>query len=493
MKGLEQQGLWDLSLEMCRYGEAIGRMEDNGILIDVDFVKEAIINCNEKQSELEAEIYNKAGQEFNLNSPAQVCKFLQIPSSNRQALEDSTHPIAMLLNDFRKYGRARDTYYIPFLECLDPNNRLHPDIELLTAAGRASIKRPALQTLPRESAIYNVRGAVISPPGKTLVDCDESQIELRLLAHMSQDPNLIYAYNNGIDVHTQTAEMLNIPRQVAKRVNFSVVYGAGIVGLINSLRMEGIKLIQLLGTLDDSIWQEAERTGYALSKNMRRKKDEVYPEWGTEEGRLYWTELGASKNILDDYNKRFPAVKAWVDKTIAFAERNRYVKMWTGRVRRFPNMTLKDGRTYSKAYSAPNPVIQGGANEVLRIAITNMDAEFQAYGPEAPTLHLAVHDSVILEINDNALDFWIPKILSHMALEKVVRFAVPLKADAKYGARWNTLVPWDMEFNGQPLRKLSVSVLKEKQEFFVKNPKSFKDELKAVEAELSYRAEKGIP
>jgi hypothetical protein len=122
-----------------------------------------------------------------------------------------------------------------------------------------------------------------------------------------------------------------------------------------------------------------------------------------------------------------------------------------------------------------------------------MDAEFQAYGPEAPTLHLAVHDSVIFEIDDNALDFWIPKILSHMALEKVVRFAVPLKADAKYGARWNTLVPWDMSFHGQPLRKINNGLLSDIRSSFSVEPKKYKDELKAIEAELSYRAEKGIP
>jgi DNA polymerase-1 len=443
VKGLEQQGLWDLAIDICRYGEAVGRMEDNGCLIDTDFVNQAVINCNEKQSELELEIHRQAGTEFNLNSPAQVGKVLGMKSTARQALEDSEHPIAMLLNDYRKWGRARDTYFIPFLECLDENNRLHPDFALLTAAGRASIKRPALQTLPRESEIYNVRGAIVSPPGKTLVDCDESQIELRILAHMSQDPNLIYAYNNGIDVHTQTAELLNIPRQVAKRVNFTAIYGAGPQGLVNSLRLEGVKLIDLLQTMDIFTCENAEETGFYLAKNMRRKKDETYPEWSTEEGKLFWTELGASKNILDDYNKRFPAIKAWIDKTVSFAQRNRYVKMWTGRVRRFPDILLKDGRLYNKAYAAPNPVIQGGANEVLRIAITNMDAEFQAYGPEAPTMHLAVHDSVIFEINDNALDFWIPKILSHMALEKVVRFAVPLKSDAKYGKRWNELKGWE--------------------------------------------------
>jgi hypothetical protein len=164
--------------------------------------------------------------------------------------------------------------------------------------------------------------------------------------------------------------------------------------------------------------------------------------------------------------------------------------MWTGRVRRFPDIFLKDGRLYNKAYAAPNPVIQGGANEVLRIAITNMDSEFQAYGPEAPTMHLAVHDSVIFEIADNALDFWIPKILSHMSLEKVVRFAVPLKADGKYGARWNTLVPWDMELDGQPLRKLSEEVLKDTYSAYFPEPKKYKDELKAIENEFKYRREK---
>lgn len=441
---LEAEGLWELATNpktgICPYGRAIGRMESNGILMDVEFIDRAIENCNQKQSELEMHCYTVAGQEFNLNSPAQIKTLTGLESTAREFLEVSEHPVAQAINEYRQWGRARDTYFLVFKEYLDKDNRLHPDLLLLTVAGRASMKRPSMNTLPRESDIYNVRGAIVASPGYRLGDIDYSQIELRLLAHHSGDKNLINAYENGIDIHQQTADMIGVSRQVAKRVNFSVVYGSGPAGLVNSLRMERVYLYKLLDELPQTVKDSALNTAVTLFK----KDNGIAWMNATPEQKQTYLELGAAKNVLEDYKRRFPQVEAYLKRTLEFAKTQRYTEMWTGRRRRYPNMKSAAGGAYNLSRTAPNNQIQGGAAELLRLAITKMDRKFEqekSSGP-VPRLLLQVHDSILVEVPDNEdFDGWVGYIVKTMT--GIAKFRVPIEADAKVGYRWNELTKWE--------------------------------------------------
>lgn len=717
-KQLEAQGLWPLVAHprtgICRYGEAIGKMEENGLLMDRAYIVAQIKNCEEKQAELEQKCYEAAGQIFNLRSAQQVCALTGLESSAREFLEVSEHPTAQLINEYRQWGRAKDTYFKVFLEYLDKEDRLHPDLLLLTVSGRASMKKPSMNTLPRESDIYNVRGAIIADPGWVLIDvdyclhpdtlvqtvqgdkkiselkkgdvvysyrnsevfcnfvsasspikplpaykitldngkeiiassdhkwivrstsdtsdirktedlkvnnrlmpfrrlrqksgyinlyaekafgqytiehreimrclngglpdnchihhkdgnksnnlpenleildelehlshhakinyqrqdhtlrianqkisvqhrrsykgegnpnfgkgtsyvtnclkCDKeiqsapsqarkycskdcfqaaqkhglnhritkieyigiqpmwaitvendhnfaleagvftcnSQLELRLLAHHSADPNLLRAYNNGIDVHQQTADMIGVPRQVAKRVNFSVVYGAGPEGLVHSLRMERVYLYRLVEDLGFEVVNDAYVTGQKLfSKAMGLKWD-----FATNEQKQQYMELGAAKNILEDYKLRFPLVDAYAKRAIEFAKRNRYTEMWTGRRRRYPDQKSATGGTYNLSRTAPNNQIQGGGSELLRLAITKLDRRFDTVEEETrPRMLLQVHDSLLTKVRVEGRDYWTEIIVNTM--QSVAKFKVPIVADAKTGFRWNELEKWE--------------------------------------------------
>ncbi len=448
MTSLEQQGLWPLALEYNRYSQAVGRAETTGIKIDVPFVEATIAECVKRKAELEDVAYLIAKKPFNMNSPKQIGEIIGQVSTKREDLEACEHPVAQLIVESRAYDKARGTYLEVFLDTMDENELIHVDMIVTgPVTGRMAIKRPAFNTLPRTSdpykpeAMKKVRGAVIAREGYTLVEIDYSQVELRILAHLSGDPNLINAYQNGIDVHTQTAEIIGVPRQVGKKANFTAVYMAGPPGFVRSLRMDRVWLRKLLPDQPLEVRLKAERTGKTIYTNKTGSRW----QFATEAEKVEYLELGWARNILDTYNERFPLVKAFSDRTIEFAKRNRYVQMWSGRIRRFPQLySPLQGRWYNEARTAPNSVVQGGAAELLRKAITNIDIKFEklkADGVKVPLLILAVHDSLLIEVPTGEESYWIPFVLWEM--ENVAKFKCPIVADAKSGTRWSELKGWE--------------------------------------------------
>lgn len=406
---LEKQNLFELFLgakeDLCDYVGAIHRMEWNGVLVDKEFVMAQIERCNTEQKRLEEEAFALAGKAFNLASPKQIGEIIGQKETNKEALEECEHPVAQAILQSRKWGKARGTYFEPFLEKLDTKGRMHPDFFLHgTVAGRAS--GSVFMTFPRESDFFNVRGSLIAPPDYVMADFDYSQAELRLYAFYSKEPILIKAYQDGIDIHTQTAQLLGLEsmgftpklaRQIGKRINFTTIYGAGPDGLIHALKMEGVKC----------------------------------EEWGID----YFK----AKEFLDRYRNRFPRANRWVRDTTNFAERNKYVRLWTGRIRRYPSFKANYGGTYTKAHTAVNNVIQGGVAEIVRIAITRLDRMIQGTGIE---LWLQVHDSIVMAIPESLVEEWVPKVLRKM--ETVAKFgSVPIVADCKIGKRWNEMKPYE--------------------------------------------------
>lgn len=407
---LEAVNLYELFLgakeDLCDYARAVHRMEWNGLLVDQEYVEQQIERCHREQERLREEAFRLAGGEFNLASPKQVGELIGQKATNKEALEECEHPVAQTVLEYRKWGKAEGTYFQPFKTKLDGKGRIHPDFFLHgTVSGRAS--GSVFMTFPRENDTYNVRGMVVAPPGYTMVDADLSQAELRLYAFFTKEPLLVKAYQENTDIHTQTAQLLGLEamgfppkqaRQIGKRINFTTIYGAGPDGLIHALKMEGVRGIS---------YEQA-------------------------------------KEFLDRYRSRFPRAARWMRETNAFAQRNGYVRLWTGRLRRFPTLTAGHGGTYNKSHTAVNNIIQGGVSEIIRVAITRIDRMIEDTPIE---LWLQVHDSLVLVMPDDYVEEWVPKVLKKM--ETVAKFGeVPIVSEAKVGKRWNELVAWEGEKNG---------------------------------------------
>jgi len=333
---LDQQGLTDIWIEINEYSKAITNMEKRGVLIDPnlcqDFKDEAEKKCEQIKQEIEKHTYKG----FNPNSVPQMRKVLGQKETDKHTLAKSEHPIAPLVIDYRAWSKAVSTYYNGFLELADPNYRIHPNLNIIgTISGRLSCQKPNLQALPKKKDQYRVRDLVIAPPGHVLMAWDWSQAELRLLAHYTQDPFFISAFQENRDIHQATAEALGIPRNYAKRINFGIVYGLGADGLSDML---GIPYNQ-------------------------------------------------AKQYLNKYHKNAPGVRKLYNTAQKLAEKYRYIPMWTGRLRHY--------RQEDATHKAMSNLIQGGVAEMMRIAVTELNNYLRNTDSY---MNLQVHDEILFEI-----------------------------------------------------------------------------------------------
>lgn len=392
---LEREDYYHLIPQLGEYSLVIQRMEEHGLLIDPLVTKDKSEDAANCMKEIIQEIYMTTGMKINPNSWIQVKDMLlenseafrKLPMyaqiTNEDTLSKIEDPLCQLITEYHKWSKVKGTYYDMFLELLDKNNRVHPSVKIHgTVTGRLSCPKPAVQTIPRldkKNYMYRVKDCVIAPSGALLIERDMSQLELRLACHFSEDANMMEAYTKGEDLHTKTATMLGISRQDAKPVNFGFLYGAGAESFqIFAESKYGLKL-----SLDDA-------------KRFRRKFFDAYPG-------------------LVVYNR----------KVNSFAERNGYIRLWTGRKRHF---TKKDD--YHKAL---NCIIQGGAAEMLRISMTRLDREFQRYGEGAPNILIQIHDALLFEIVEGEVDYWMPIIKKEMEL---TGFKIPMLSEAKVGKCW---------------------------------------------------------
>ena len=380
------------------------RMEKVGVPFNREYLERFGRELDEKCKGIEKEIHSIAGEEFNINSTKQLARVLfeklklkplkktktgystDVETLTALALEG--HKIAKLLLEYRKLSKLNSTFVRGILKHVDESGRVHTTfIQTGTATGRLSSAEPNLQNLPVSDEISKkIRYAVEAPEGKTLVWADYSQIELRILAHLSGDETLINAYKKGKDIHSETAYHLfgrvdDRLRRIAKTVNFGIIYGMSPHGL-------------------------AERLGIPV-----------------EEAAKY----------IDTYFKKFPKVKEYIDSTVEEAYKKGYVKTLFGRKRPLPELKSpnKNIRNFGER-AAVNATVQGTAADIMKMAMVELFKpleEFDAF------MILQVHDEIVVEAPQGAENEVKEKIKD--AMESVVTLSVPLLVEVESGRHWN--------------------------------------------------------
>ena len=382
-------------------------MEENGIALDLNFLDQLSISFSETIQDLENQIIEIAGESFNVSSPKQVGEVLFEKmglkggkktatgqySTSEAILEKIDHPITALIIEYRGLTKLKSTYTDGLLKQANPETqRVHTSYhQALTATGRLSSTDPNLQNIPvRENIGRQIRQAFIAPEGRILLAADYSQIELRLMAHFSQDEALVHAFNHGQDVHSRTAsEVLGVAledvtsdqRRQAKAVNFGLLYGMSEFGLIRQL-------------------------GFTREE---------------------------SQNYIKQYFHRYPGIYEYMQRTRQIALEQGFVETITGRRLYTPdikasNMMVRKGAERA-AINAP---LQGSAAEIIKMAMIEVD---KILPKNQAKLLLQVHDELVFEVNEDIADEISVKIQDVM--QKVVTLSVPLLVEVGKGKNWN--------------------------------------------------------
>lgn len=377
------------------------KMENRGIRIDVPFLKDYGEALGQDISLVEKQIHEIAGVPFNVASPKQLAGVLFESlglqgtkktktgfSTDNDVLEALKHPIAPLVLMFRELSKLKSTYVDTLPELIDAQGRVHSSFnQALTSTGRLSSTHPNLQNIPiRTPRGQMVRKAFIASEGKHLLSVDYSQIELRVLAHISEDPGLCRAFADDLDIHSATAaEIFNVPlkdvtaelRRAAKAVNFGIAYGQGVFG---------------------------------LSENLGISRTEA-------------------KDIIERYFVRFKNVQEYIDSTIKLAHERGYVETLFGR-RRYIDELKSNNMTMKKfgERAAINAPIQGTAADLVKIAMIEVDSKMNL------AMLLQVHDELIFEDSQENLVAAAPQLVQ--ILENVAQLKVPLKVNYAIGLNW---------------------------------------------------------
>ncbi|WP_027410190.1 DNA polymerase I [Anoxybacillus tepidamans] len=388
----------------------LAEMEYAGVKIDVERLREMGEELNEQLKTIERDIYQLAGQEFNINSPKQLGVILfdklQLPvmkktktgySTSADVLEKLApyHEIVEKILHYRQLGKLQSTYIEGLLKVVHSDtNKVHTIFnQALTQTGRLSSTEPNLQNIPiRLEEGRKIRQAFVpSEPDWVIFAADYSQIELRVLAHIANDPNLIEAFRNDLDIHTKTAmdifhvseeEVTSQMRRQAKAVNFGIVYGI---------------------------------SDYGLSQNLNISRKEA-------------------ANFIERYFASFPGVKQYMDDIVQQAKQKGYVTTLLHRRRYLPDITSRNFNVRSFAErTAMNTPIQGSAADIIKKAMIDLAERLQQEKLQARIL-LQVHDELILEAPKaevERLTKLVPEVMEH-----AIELRVPLKVDYHFGPTW---------------------------------------------------------
>jgi len=418
-KKLEEEKLIDWLFKVEEpLSEVLVSMEKKGIKIDIDYVRELSQEYQKKIRETEEKLFEIAGYRFNPRSSQEIGRILfnklklppvkktpksALPSTDAEVLEELAplHPFVRLLLQYRSLYKLKSTYIDAFLKYASlKDHRIHTEFNQTgTATGRLSSQNPNLQNIPvKGEEGLAIRRAFISEDGYFLCSLDYSQIELRILAHFSQDENLKKAFEKGEDIHTYTACIIfGVPaekvtpemRRLSKTINFGIAYGMSAYGLSKEIKV-GIK--------------EAEA-------------------------------------FIERYFARYPGIKEYIEKTKEFAKTHGYVKTLVGRKRYVPEILSpnKGIREFGERIAVNTP-IQGSAADLIKTAMVMLYKEIKKQRLKAEIL-LQIHDELILEVSEDEITA-VKKLATEIMEEPFSRAGlsvslnVPIKVSFSYGKNW---------------------------------------------------------
>jgi DNA polymerase-1 len=410
---LHQQGLWQLFSEVeLPLMPVLVRMERNGVALDTELLRQMSHRLGEQVLKLEAEVYNSVGHQFNINSPQQLSAVLfeelRLPTARKTkggystgaaVLEElrGVHPIIELILDYRQLSKIKSTYIDALPSLINPKTgRVHTSFnQTRTATGRLSSSEPNLQNIPVRGELgKEVRQAFIAPPGSYLLAADYSQIDLRALAHLSQDKSLLTAFHRDEDIHTATAaQVFGVEpsavtpdmRRVAKTVNFGVIYGM---------------------------------SDYGLEQATGLSREEA-------------------AQFIAAYFEKYPGVKQYLESTKEQARKEGYVQTLLGRRRSIPEINSSNRQVREAAERmAINMPVQGTSADIIKVAMINLDREMAKRQLESKML-LQVHDELIFEVPEAEREGM--RQLASELMSTALELSVPLKVDIKTGSNWGEM------------------------------------------------------
>jgi DNA polymerase-1 len=409
---LKEAGLMELfqKIEMPLMS-VLAEMEFTGVAIDTDKLRKLSRELRDRTVKLSDEIFKLAGRVFNIDSPKQLAEVLfdelKLPASRLTKTGRSTdvrvleelawkHPMPKLVLEYRQLIKLKNTYIDKLPEMINPRTRrIHTSFnQTVTTTGRLSSSEPNLQNIPIRSEIgKQIRAAFIpaDPRKNCLLTCDYSQVELRLLAHLSRDEHLISAFKNDRDIHAFVASQVfgvdihlvtDDQRRVAKTVNFGIIYG---------------------------------QTAHGLAQTLGISRSEA-------------------QHFIDNYFKRYPRVRDFINLCIEQARTTGYATTMMGRRRSIPDIDSKNPTQRSFAErTAVNTVVQGSAADMIKIAMINIAAEIHR-GLIPAKMLIQVHDELVFEVPQDQSQIALTKIVELMST--AMTLDVPIKVDAACGENW---------------------------------------------------------
>ncbi len=388
------------------------KMEREGIAIDVESLALFSAQLEEEAQLREKEIKEVAGIDFNMDSPKQLGEVLfdhmkisakakKTKTGQYQTSEDALekykndHPIVDMILDYRQSRKLKSTYVDPLPTLLDPiDNRVHTHfMQTVAATGRLSSNNPNLQNIPiRTEKGKEIRKAFISRgPEYTIMAADYSQIELRIIAALSEDPNMTASFQQGIDIHTATAaKVFNTPieevtrdqRSAAKAVNFGIMYG---------------------------------QSAFGLAQNLKISRTEA-------------------KTIIDSYFAQYDTIKSYMDRTVNNARELGFVETIMKRRRYLPD--INSGNAVVRGFAERNAInapIQGSAADIIKLAMIAVDKAMVEHKVKSKLL-LQVHDELVFDVHDSETEL-MPQLVKE-AMESAVKLAVPMEVEVKLAKNW---------------------------------------------------------
>ncbi|MFN3550385.1 MAG: DNA polymerase I [Endomicrobiia bacterium] len=390
------------------------KMEKNGILVDKEYIKKIKVEIENELEDTKKQIKNMSEIEINLNSPKQLAfllfEKLKLPPIKKKKTGYSTdeevllklkdvHPVIQLILKHRELEKLKNTYIEPLSNYINlKTSRIHTTFNPIgTATGRLSSEEPNLQNIPVKTALgKKIRQMFISEEEYTLASFDYSQIELRILAHFSNEKNLSYAFFNNKDIHKSTAcEVFGIKeedvddnfRRIAKIINFGIIYGITPQGLAKELNIP----------------------------------------------------IEIAEEYIKKYFEKYPEVKKWIEETIKTAKTKGYVKTLFGRIRPIPEIKSpnKHLATFGERIAINTP-IQGTSADIIKLAMIKIDEYIKKENLQNKIrMLLQIHDELIFEIHKSILENSVNKIKNIM--ENIVKLNVPLVVDVEISTRWKEI------------------------------------------------------